>query len=287
MQDEIVSRLANTLDAQFIAAEARRAERSVHPDAMDLYFQGAAWYHKGVIPEYMAQARGFFERALALDSGSIEALVGMATVDSMSAAAMVADDLARVAAAEAAVIKALTLAPEHALAHAVFGFIQILMNRAAQGIAECERALGLDRNLALAHGWIGLAKIYIGRSEETETHIREALRLSPRDIFAFRWMMFVGIAKAQLGADDEAVAWLRRGIEAHRNQPMLHFHLAAALARLGALSEASVAAQAGLALNPGFTIRKYRARPWSDNPTYLAFRKRNYEGMRMAGVPEG
>jgi TolB-like protein len=88
MQDEIVSRLANTLDAQFIAAEARRAERSVHPDAMDLYFQGAAWYHKGMIPEYMAQARGFFERALALDSGSIEALVGMATVDSMSAAAM-------------------------------------------------------------------------------------------------------------------------------------------------------------------------------------------------------
>jgi TolB-like protein/class 3 adenylate cyclase len=287
MQDEIVSRLANTLDAQFIAAEARRAERSVHPDAMDLYFQGAAWYHKGVIPEYMAQARGFFERGLALDCGSIEALVGVATVDSMSAAAMVADDLARVAAAEAAVIKALTLAPEHALAHAVFGFIQILMNRAAQGIAECERALGLDRNLALAHGWIGLAKIYIGRSEETEAHIREALRLSPRDIFAFRWMMFVGIAKAQLRADDEAVAWLRRGIEAHRNQPMLHFHLAAALARLGALSEASVAAQAGLALNPGFTIRKYRARPWSDNRTYLAFRERNYEGMRMAGVPEG
>ena len=288
MQDEIVSRLANTLDAQFIAAEARRAERSVHPDAMDLYFQGAARYHKGVIPEYMAQARGFFERALALDSGSIEALVGVATIDFMSAAAIVADDPAsRVAAAEAAVIKALTLAPEHALAHAVYGFIQILMNRAAQGIAECERALGLDRNLALAHGWIGLAKIYIGRSEETEAHIREALRLSPRDIFVFRWMMFVGIAKAQLRADDEAVAWLRRGIEAHRNQPMLHFHLAAALARLGALSEARVAAQAGLAVNPGFTIRRYRARAWSDNATYLAFRERNYEGMRIAGVPEG
>src|SRR5215831_9700409 len=31
MQDEIVSRLANTLDAQLIAAEARRAERSLHP----------------------------------------------------------------------------------------------------------------------------------------------------------------------------------------------------------------------------------------------------------------
>ena len=40
MQDEIVSRLANALDAELIAAEARRAERSPHPDAMDLVFPG-------------------------------------------------------------------------------------------------------------------------------------------------------------------------------------------------------------------------------------------------------
>jgi len=33
MQDEIVSRLANALDAELIAAEAHRAERSPHPDA--------------------------------------------------------------------------------------------------------------------------------------------------------------------------------------------------------------------------------------------------------------
>jgi hypothetical protein len=39
MQDEIVSRLANALDAELIAAEARRAERSLHPDAMDLVLQ--------------------------------------------------------------------------------------------------------------------------------------------------------------------------------------------------------------------------------------------------------
>ena len=81
MQDEIVSRLANTLDAQLIAAEARRAERSLHPDAMDLVFQGRACLNKGRTPEYMAQARGFFERALALDPENVEALVGLALVD--------------------------------------------------------------------------------------------------------------------------------------------------------------------------------------------------------------
>jgi TolB-like protein len=288
MQDEIVSRLANTLDTQLVTAEARRAQGSLHPDAIDLYFQGIASANMGVTPENMAQARGFFERALVLDPANVEALVGVSSVDAISVAAVLADDRAsRLATAEAAVIKALSLAPQHAQAHLALGIVMIFTNRAAQGISECNQALALDRNLANAHAWAGLAKVFIGRGEETEAHVHEALRLSPRDILAFRWMMFVGIAKAQLRADDEAVAWLRRGIEANRNQPMLHFHLAAALARLGAIDEARVAANAGLALNPRFTIRGFRATAPSDNPTFLAGRERLYEGLRLAGVQEG
>src|SRR5246127_4043747 len=49
MQDEIVSRLANALDAELSAAEARRAEHSVHPDAMDLVFQGRSCFNRGII----------------------------------------------------------------------------------------------------------------------------------------------------------------------------------------------------------------------------------------------
>jgi hypothetical protein len=61
MQDEIVARLANSLSAQLVAAEARRAERTPKPDSMDLYFQGKAWFNKGRTPEILAQARMFFE----------------------------------------------------------------------------------------------------------------------------------------------------------------------------------------------------------------------------------
>jgi hypothetical protein len=60
-----------------------------------------------------------------------------------------------------------------------------------------------------------------------------------------------------------------------------------ALAHLGQLDEARSAAQAGLALDPTFTISRFRANVPSDNPTYLAGREHFYEGMRMAGVPEG
>jgi TolB-like protein len=288
MQDEIVSRLANTLGDQLVVAEARRAERSLHPDATDLVFLGRASFNKGQTLENLTQARGFFERALALEPDHIRALVGTALVDLSIASTFLTDDRAtRIAAAEATLIKALSLAPEHAVAHAALGIAQIITNRAAQGIAECEQALALDRNLANAHACIGIAKTYVGCAEETETHIQEALRLSPRDIGAFWWMMFLGNSKSFLGADAEAVVWLRRSIDANRNLPFTHFNLAAALAQLGLLDEARAAAQAGLVLDPNFTLRKFRLGAVSDNPTYLAKRERILEGMRMAGVPEG
>ena len=100
-------------------------------------------------------------------------------------------------------------------------------------------------------------------------------------------MHVVGIAKIQLGADAEAVAWLRRSIEANRNFPLAHFCLAGALGLLGVLDEARTAAKAGLALDPDFTIRRLRSTRRSNNPTYLAGRDRLCEGMRIAGVPEG
>jgi TolB-like protein len=288
MQDEIVSRLANTLDAELIAAEERRAERSLHPDAMELYFRGIACLHKGLTNEHLAQARDFFERALAFDPGNIEALVGTAIVDLNKGVNFYLDDRAApLAAAEVTLVKALVLAPQYAVAHMYLGAVHIFTDRAAQGIVECEHALSLHRNLADAHAWIGLAKYYLGRPEETEAHVHEALRLSPRDIFAFRWMMFVGIAKVVLNAEAEAVVWLRRSIEANRNYPLAHFHLAVALALRGSLDEARAAARVALAFDPGFTIRRFRDGASSDNPNFLAKRERFYEGMRLAGLPEG
>ena len=169
MQDEIVSRLANSLNAELVAAEARRAERSPHPDAMDLVFQGRAWFNKGLTPDYMVQARGFFEQAMALDPGNIEVMVGLARVDAVLGAALMTDDYsARFTSAEATLTKALSLAPNHALAHVYLGLVQIFTKRVAQGIAQCERALALDRNLAGAHALIGIAKFLLGRGAETE-----------------------------------------------------------------------------------------------------------------------
>src|SRR6266851_2551320 len=77
------------------------------------------------------------------------------------------------------------------------------------------------------------------------------------------------------------------GLDANRNYSLAHFQLAAAFARLGKLDEGRAAVNSGLALDPSFTIRRFRANAPSDNPIYLAGRERLVEGMRLAGVPEG
>jgi TolB-like protein/class 3 adenylate cyclase len=288
MQDEIVSRLAQALDAQLVLAEARRAERLRSPDVLDLVFQGFASSYQGPTLEHLSRARGFFERALAIDSQSVGALVGIASVDATIAAYVLTDDrITRLSIAEKNAIRALSLDPHRALTHRVLATIYNMTNRPAQGIAECELALALDRNLADAHAVIGMAKYYLGRAVETERHILEAFRLSPRDIISHRWMHFVGAAKIQLGEDAEAAFWLRRSVEANRNSPLAHFLLAAALGCQGSKDEARKAAAAGLVHNPGFTIRRLRASQPSENPTFLAGRERLYAGMRVAGLPEG
>jgi TolB-like protein/class 3 adenylate cyclase len=289
MQDEIVARLANALNAQLAAAEARRAEQAPHPDSMDLYFQGLAWYNKGASPDNVAHSRSFFDRALTVDPDNVDALIGSARADVREGANFfVSDPMAAFAAAEAKLTKALSSGPDHARGHGLLGYVDILTRRAAEGIAECERALELDRNLASAHAFIGLGKIFIGRAEETEAHVREALRLSPRDTNAHTWKTFGGIAAHFLGSYEQAAAWFRRAIEANRNYATSYFMLAAALAQLGRLDEAHSAVKAGLALNPTLTISRLRL-AWtaqSDHPTYLGQLEPAFEDLRKAGVPE-
>jgi TolB-like protein/class 3 adenylate cyclase len=288
MQDEIVARLANQLRAVLIGAEARRAERRPHPDSMDLYFQGRALYYRSFAPDSLARAREFYERALELDSGNVDALVGAATVDVIVGTTYMTDNpRAVLAKAEVSLTKALAAAPNHAGAHHEMGVVLRATNRAQRAIEEQERALTIDPNLAVARAQMGLTQVVIGRAEETEAHVLEALRLSPHDAMAYLFFLFAGTAKAHLDEYAQALPWLRKSIDANRNYPAAFFYLATCLTRLGRLEEARQEVKAGLSVNPKFTIARFRAGAQSDNPVYLVQRERLEEGMRLAGVPEG
>jgi tetratricopeptide (TPR) repeat protein len=213
--------------------------------------------------------------------------MNIAGIDAVIAAIHAVDDRAeRLATAETTLTKLLLVAPNNAWMHHWMGFIKNFTNRPVQAIAEFERAVALDPNLTIAHAHIGLAELHLGRAEKTEGHVLEALRLSPRDTGAFAWQHFAGAAKLGLGADEKAVAWYRRSIESNGNFSLSHLYLAAALAHLGLFEEAQAEVKAGLALDPNFTLRRFRAGAQSDNPVWLKQRERFTDGTRKAGVPE-
>lgn len=127
----------------------------------------------------------------------------------------------------------------------------------------------------------------MGRAVEADAHMKEAFRLSPRDSFTYRWLMWGGSAKIAVGKDAEALDWFRRSVEVNRNYAIAHFLFAAALALLGSQDEAGEAVKAGLEIDPSFTLRRFHLGIQSDNPTYLAGRERICNGIQLVGVPEG
>jgi class 3 adenylate cyclase/tetratricopeptide (TPR) repeat protein len=291
-RQELHARIASALEDQFKEVVAVRPELLARHCAEGGFVEKAVGYwlqavQQAISRNALAEAERFAKHALALDPDNVEALVGLAFADDAITATFATDKRATyMAAAEAAARKALTLAPNHVGAHTVLGSIYMQTNRAALAVAEFEEAVALDPSQARPYASIGWAQIMLGRAEETEDYIVKALRQSPSDYVAYQWCAVAGAAKLYIGRDDEAVAWLHRSVEANRSYPLAQFALAAALGLQGKTAEARAAVAAGLALNPSFTIQRFRAGALSDHPTYLAQRDRFCEGMRKAGVPE-
>jgi adenylate cyclase len=82
LQDQVVARLANTLNLELTKAEVTKDARSTNPDATDLIMRGRAT-RRGVAALFSEKknnaARALFERALAIDPSNVEAIQSVAS----------------------------------------------------------------------------------------------------------------------------------------------------------------------------------------------------------------
>jgi TolB-like protein/class 3 adenylate cyclase/Flp pilus assembly protein TadD len=289
MQDEITTRLARIVGIELVAAEGQRAERERpdNMDAVDLAMRGRAILNRPQSVANARSARALFEMALRLDDHSVDALVGIAESHIFEVRFFASTGRSeQISIAEAAIDKALALAPNNANAHYVRAVVLQSMRMPERALEECELAIALDRNLPSAHAYAGFTKLMVGRGEETEPDVGEAIRLSPRDPALSSWCFWMGVANMYLGRFDRALEHLRRSVGTNPRQPLAQFFMAAALASTGRLAEAAEARDAGLRLDPDFSIAKFIDERRSDHPVYLQQRERVYQGMRNAGLPE-
>jgi len=106
LQNEITSRIAIKLNFELIDAEVARPIE--HPDALDYILRGRAAYAKPRTRDNWAEVIALFERALALDPGSVDAQSRLAAALSARVGGPTSDDLLR---AEGLIGQALAASP--------------------------------------------------------------------------------------------------------------------------------------------------------------------------------
>lgn len=127
------------------------------------------------------------------------------------------------------------------------------------------------------YAWMGEPEAAIDCFRQGE----RALRFSP---FVLAHTSGLAFALLQSGQYEEAIMEGRRGLELTNEYSTLHRVIASASAHLGRMDEAHAALAENDRTNPGDTIQKgWKRNAFSDTPGTRRF----YEGLRLAGMPEG
>jgi adenylate cyclase len=289
LQNEITGRIAVALNAEMIAAEAARWTKD--PDVMDFIFRGRAAYLKPVTPESHAEAVGYFDHALALDPGSVQAQASLAS----ALAARVLDAMSDrrnldVERAKELARQALAASPRSQAAHFAEGQALRAQRRFEAAIPEYETVIAQDRNSVGAISALAECRLVVGPIDEVIPLQEQALRLSPRDPYVSNMYNRIGVAHLLQSHTDEAIVWLERARSANPVHYAPHALLASAYALKGDAQRAAVelAEARRLALDGRFSsIARLEAlgAPWGAKIRPLV-EATIRAGLRKAGVPE-
>src|SRR5262245_24410917 len=292
-QEDIVRRMATTLNVQMVDVESARSvrERPTSPDAFDLILQARALHAQPPSRQRESQVLGLYERALQLDPSSMAAMLGIANnIINRSLGFLgqwvTADELARAA---TLVAEARAIAPN---AEAVLEHVARLHQAHEQWDDTATAAARLVEaypNNAGGYELLATAKRYTGHADEAIALYDTAIRLNPRNPNLFLLYGFRGFTLLQVGRYDEAVAWLKRALAANPEAPApirsaRNRNIAVAHALAGRLEEARHALEAANKLWPFSTVRSNVPENLA-SPVFAAWVYAKYwEGARLAGL---
>jgi len=291
-QSEITGRLARTLGLELLDTVGRRIEQEklADPNARDLVMRGWAVYNRPYSVASRQEARQFFERALEIDVGSVDARVGIARilagnlVDGWSSTPQ--QDMTR---AEQLLAEALESNPNLSIAHEAMGMLRRVQNRFAESQIEFETAIALDPNNARAFHHLGQGLMYLGQPEAGIAQIEKAIRLNPQDPNAGHMLGALGMCHLLLGRVDQAIDLITKARARNPRSWFLHLYLAGALGLNGDVDRARTAIAESIKLKPEVSsVAQLLAQmSWMSHLQHVALAEKTfYAGLRRAGFPD-
>jgi adenylate cyclase len=289
LQTEITRRIAWALHLELLDTEAGRP--SEHPDAREYILRGHAAYAKPPTRDNFAEAIGLFERALALDPGSVDAKSLLAGVLLFRVLEFPADssdsDIER---SEELAAEAVAASPRSMLAHWAKANVLRLQRRCAEAAFEYETVLALNRNWVGAIAALAWCKLLIGSIEETIPLLQQAIRFSPRDPYISVWYYRIGFVHLLQARIDEAILWLEKSAATHTGLATVHAGLASTYALKNEIEPAHRELVEARRLDGGdrySSIALLKAAEDFGVPKIRALVESTYfAGLRKAGMPE-
>ena len=284
VQDEIVGRIVADIAPNVRAAELHRAMRKKPENfsAYDYTLRALECIHS-LDRETFMRARGFLERAMAIDPEFAMPVAWMARWYSISIGqgwrpVEDAGEGGRYA------MKAIELDRQNALALATFGHMKSYLFHDYQ----CAR-LYLDRariacpNSALAWIFSSATASYIGRCQEAVQYAERGLRLSPYDRSLYCSYFFLALAYYGAGDYEQAIKWCRMSRSENPYYTATLRILAAALAGKQDFDQCQEVVQSLLYLEPDFSMGRYitTRQPFCEGE----IKKLYLSHLQSAGVP--
>ncbi len=297
MEDDIVTRLARTLDMKMTDVEAAEAGR-LRPgnlDAQDLALQCLARVNDNGAdaqdPVKHPEVYEFCERALQLDPGNTRALslLGFRLKRSITLGADMTVEVKRL---DELVRKALEVNPNDGNTRNAEASLAFIEGRDDEAIVELERAIAFDPSNIDDYSFLGDIYFLTGQEEKAVSVLDKALRLSPRDPGLARLLLFKAFALLVLGQDAEASGLINQALTLLPNDRQIMRVQAATLANLGRDAEARELYRRYAALTGAqlATVAQYRAYlmtlAGANIPIMVAYREHLLAGLRRAGMPE-
>jgi adenylate cyclase len=281
LQDQIVMRLANTLNSALIKAEAAKGARSTNPDANDLVMRGLALMNEpNLQPSKDHAARTLFEQALAIDPNNAAAIAGVAetyfTEFLFGWGKSETDYDAKIL---GLADRAITLAPDYYRPYEFKSVYLSISHRSDETVSAASAGLAVNPNQPNLYAARATGEISLGHFDQAKSDVQQAIRLSPHDPFKTIWDTNLGDIEIGAGRPEAAIVEYRKSLDAGDHTYWNYANLAASYALLCKMEEAKPFVAETLRVNPSFTIKWFREHVPYDLPT-------RDEGLRKAGFAE-
>jgi adenylate cyclase len=284
VQDAITASVAGLIEPALAQAEQQRLLRKP-PDRLDAWeaYQRGLWHFYKYGPEENQTALTFFRQAIALDPNFAPGHYGHALAlqwDVWHYSFRPFEEVQGIPREEA--LLAVSLDDKDAMAHAVLAHMLMWGSEWEVAIAEARTALALNPNSAFVISMLGCVLGFGGHRDEALDRLRQAMRASPHDPLTWLWTLWTGFIQLSARKFDAALATLHQVVRLRPGLAPAYELMAACLAHLGRLDEASAVLER-IPAQFSEQLRRHQKRPPWIRPEDYAIRQ---EGLRLAGYKD-